>query len=99
MQELGGGLVAGVAALPGMPTAIAARPLAQLSEHAAKYSPAFLLPAIPAVGIEQSLVVPQGWFHAGRLIELYTDGGWRVKLLHVLEDGPDFERLSFVVAG
>jgi hypothetical protein len=63
------------------------------------YSRAFLLPAIPAAGAEQSLVIPQGWYHAGRIIDLYTDNAWRVKLLSLLDDGPDFERVSFVVAG
>jgi hypothetical protein len=43
--------------------------------------------------------VPQGWFHAGRIIEIHTDRTWRVKLLHVLGDGPDFERVSFVLVG
>lgn len=97
MQEEGGGLVAGIAALPGIPQAVAARPLTQQCAHAEMYSRAFLLPAVPAIGCEQSLVVPQGWFHAGRIIEVYTDTPWRVKLSHVLNDGPDFERVSFVL--
>jgi hypothetical protein len=99
MQERGGGLIAGVAALPGMPQAIAARPVAHRDDHPEMYSRAFLLPAIPAAGAEQSLVIPQGWYHAGRIIDLYTDNAWRVKLLSLLDDGPDFERVSFVVAG
>jgi hypothetical protein len=99
MQEQGGGLIAGVAALPGMPQAIAARPVAHQDDHSEMFSRAFMLPAIPAAGEEQSLVVPQGWFHAGRIIEIHTDRTWRVKLLHVLGDGPDFERVSFVLVG
>jgi hypothetical protein len=99
MQEQGGGLIAGVAALPGMPQAIAARPVAHQDDHSEMFSRAFMLPAIPAAGEEQSLVVPQGWFHAGRIIEIHTDRAWRVKLLHVLSDGPDFERVSFVLVG
>lgn len=99
MQERNGGLIAGVAALPGMPHAVAARPLTQQAGHAEMYSRAFMLPAIPATNTEQSLVLPQGWYQDGRIIEVYTDNAWRVKLLHVLEDGPDFERVSFVVVG
>jgi hypothetical protein len=99
MQEQGGGLIAGVAALPGMPQAVAARPLAAEIARDELYSRAFMLPAVPAVGTEQSLVLPQGWYRAGHTIELYTDAVWRVKLLHVLDDGPDFERVSFVVVG
>lgn len=98
MQEKGGGLIAGIRALPGMPVAIAARPLEHSGEHIIhKYQRAFLLPATPSVGAEQSLVLPQGWFRSGRIIELFTDGAWQVRLLHVLDDGPDFERISFEV--
>jgi hypothetical protein len=63
----------------------------------ARYHRAFLLPAVPSVDAGQSLVVPQGWFRNDRTIELFTDGVWQVRLLHVLDDGPDFERVSFVV--
>jgi len=98
MQERGGGLIAGVAALPGMPLAVAARPLGQAGVSSEMYSRAFLLPAVPAVGAEQSLVIPQGWYHAGRIVEIYTDAPRRIKLLHVLSDGPDFERVSFLSA-
>jgi hypothetical protein len=97
MQERGGGLVAGIAALPGMPAAVAARRLARPNESAEPYSPAFLLPANPAIGSEPSLIVPQGWFYRGRRVEIFTDGTWQVKLMQVLGDGPDFEQVSFVV--
>ena len=30
-------------------------------------------------------------------VELFTDGVWRVKLINVLDDGPDFDRVSFEV--
>jgi hypothetical protein len=99
MQEQGGGLIAGVEALPGMPQALAARPLAHQDDHTEMYSRAFMLPALPAAGTDQSLVVPQGWFHPGRIIDVYTEKAWRVKLMQVLDDGPDFERVSFLIVG
>ena len=95
MQEKGGGLIAGIRALPGLPIAIGARPLDQNAEQSSKYQRAFLLPAAPAVHAEQSLVLPQGWFRSGRSIEIYTDGPWQVRLTHVLDDGADFDRVSF----
>ena len=95
MQEKAGGLIAGIRALPGMPMATAVR-LVEHGEMSSRYERAFLLPAIPSVATEQSLVVPTGWYRSGRVIELFTDGVWRVKLVHVLDDGPDFERVSFV---
>ena len=98
MQEKEGGLIAGIKALPGLPVATAARPIQQAGDdHNGKYHRAFLLPAIPAVAAEQSLVLPHGWFRSGRIIELFTDGAWQVKLLRILDDGPDFERISFAV--
>ena len=97
MQEKGGGLIAGVKALPGMPIAIAARPRDQQGVDNGKYHRAFLLPTIASAGIAQTLVLPQGWFRSGRVIELFTDGPWQVKLQHVIEDGADFERISFVL--
>ena len=95
MQERGGGLIAGISALPGIPQAVAARPLGQDAAHNDLYCRAFLLPAVPTIGAEQSLVIPQGWYRSGRIVEICTDAARRVKLLHVLEDGPDFERVSF----
>ena len=97
MQERGVGLIAGIKALPGIPVAMAARPLEHKELDNGKYHRAFLLPAVPSVDAEPSLVVPQNWFRSGRLIELFTDGAWQVRLRHVLDDGPDFERVSFEI--
>lgn len=96
MQERAGGLIAGIRALPGMPVATAARIVEHTDDWNAAYHRAFLLPAIASVEPEQSLVIPLGWYRAGRVVELFTDGAWRVKLLRVLDDGPDFERVSFI---
>lgn len=101
MQEKEGGLTAGIRALPGLPIAIAARSIAEegetLWEFSSNYHRAFLLPAVPAVNAEQSLVIPQAWYRKGRVIELFTDGVWRVRLVRVLDAGPDFDRVSFEV--
>ena len=97
MQEREGGLIAGVDALPGMPQPIAARTRDADGSPPGKYQPAFLLPAIPSVQGEQSLVLPVGWYRPGRVVELYTDRAWQVRLLQVLDDGSDFERTAFVI--
>jgi len=98
MQEKGGGLIAGIETLPGLPIAAGARPLENTGQPREKFHRAFLLPAIPVVSSEQSIVLPPGWFRSGRTIELFTDITWQIKLIHVLDDGPDFERISFVVS-
>lgn len=97
LQERDGGLIAGVDALPGIPQPAAARALDGDSTPSGKYAPIFLLPAIPAVGSEPSLVLPAGWYRPGRIIALYTDKAWQVRLQQVLDDGSDFERVAFVV--
>ncbi|WP_300452010.1 hypothetical protein [Accumulibacter sp.] len=97
-QEQSGGLVAGVTALPGRPQAAAARPLPQIPGHGEHYSRVFILPAVPAIGAEQTLVLPSGWYHPERLVEIYSDQPWRVKLQRLLTEGSDFERVAFVVA-
>ena len=97
MQEKEGGLIAGIKALPGVPVAIAVRSRDHQGPGDGKYERAFLLPTIASANIEQTLVLPQGWFRSGRIVEIYTDGPWQVKLMHVVEDGADFERISFVL--
>lgn len=96
MQEQGGGLVAGVGALPGVPQAVAVRPQADTAQNREMFSRGVLLPAVPAINAEPSLVVPRGWYHAGRLLEIHTDRIVRVKLVEMLDEGPDFERVSFI---
>jgi hypothetical protein len=97
MQEgNGGGLIAGLRALPGLPQAISVRPSAA-SEFGPKkqYQRAFLLPALTTDGAEQSLVLPSGWFRPDIAIDIFTDGTKRAKLKKVLDSGPDFELVSF----
>ena len=71
MQDRSGGLVAGIAALPGTPQAIATRLLSGHTGKAELYTQAFLLPAVDAINAPQSLVLPVGWFQPSRVIEIY----------------------------
>jgi hypothetical protein len=96
MQESSGNLMLGVAALPGKPRAIAARMLGIDAAACALFSRAFLLPALPVMGSEPTLIIPRGWYRPQRVLELYDEGATRVRLQHVVGDGPDFERVSFV---
>ncbi|HMW55778.1 MAG TPA: hypothetical protein PKZ67_07230 [Accumulibacter sp.] len=97
MQEEGGNLVAGIAALPGKPQAVAARPQALEPGHQVPYQRAFLLPAVPAIGAEQTLILPPGWFRAERRLEVYTENPMQVRLQRLLAEGADFERVTFSV--
>ena len=95
MQEKDGGLTAGMLALPGIPTPIAARCITP-PEPPGRFERAFLLPAVSSMSTEQSLIVPAGWFRAGSLIEIHTDAHWMIRLTRVLDAGADFEQVAFV---
>lgn len=95
MQEDAGGLIVGLATLPGMPLAIGARHLTDSGVHE-RYVRAFMLPALPAIGEEASLVLPAGMYQASRTLELcHGEECWKVRMMHVLQRGTDFERLSY----
>lgn len=98
IQEQGGGLSAGIAAMPGRPQAVAARPSSPSPGHADPYSRAFVLPAVPTIGAEPTLVIAKGWFYSERILDIYVDGGVRrVKLQKLIGEGPDFERVTFLL--
>lgn len=91
----GGELKAGIRTFPGAPQAVAVRPAGLSTKESEKYVQAFLLPQVPALQIPGSLVLPSGWFHPGRVIEMYSDAEQRLKLTGLVERGADFERVSF----
>lgn len=96
MQEDGDGLVAGISVLPGIPEALGIRELPQAPGRDSRFVQAFLLPAIPAIGQEASIVIPISMYRASGLLEV-VDGGppWQLRMLHVRQRGVDFERVTF----
>lgn len=92
MQEHKGGLIAGIKALPGLPTAICARTTEQRGEP---YQRAFLLASPKSVQMEQSLILPPGWYRPGRIIEIFDKNAQSVQLKGLLDSGPGFERFKF----
>lgn len=96
MQENGGGILAGVAILPGMPEAISVRRASTQPGHSDRFVRAFLLPPVDAIGQEGSLVLPTGVYQASRPLELVGEGkSWTVLVKHVRQRGVDFERVSY----
>lgn len=97
MQERSGSLQVGVAVFPGKPQAVAVRPVAQQSVASSphEYERAFVLPEIPSLGVEQTLILPAGWYHPQRHLDLYTDRVWRVCLGRLVTEGLDFTRVIF----
>jgi hypothetical protein len=96
MQENNGGLIVGLRALPGLPQALCARPLAVMGGvREPLYQRIFLMPELVTADAERSLVLPAGWFRPAMEVEVFTDRATRVRLVKVLDSGPDFERVSF----
>lgn len=96
MQEQSGGLVAGVSTLPGLPAGIGARHVQSSGGVAERYARAFLLPALPAIKEEASLVLPAGMYQASRVLEVFSGkDSSLLRMLHVLQRGTDFDRISF----
>ena len=96
MQETGDGLVAGISLLPGTPEAIGVRhaPAAPGVEN--RYVRAFLLPPIPAIGQEGSIVIPVETYKASGVLDVVDQGTtWQLRMLHVRQHGVDFDRVSF----
>lgn len=88
MQEHGGNLTAGIALLPGKPQAVAVCRPAQGETPAEACYQAFLLPEVPAVDAESSILIPHGWFRSGQALEVYSDTLQHIGLKRLIHEGP-----------
>ncbi|WP_297571912.1 hypothetical protein [uncultured Deefgea sp.] len=90
----------GVQLLPGMPQAASIRAQDAARFGQTDYIDVLLLPAMVALKVPNSLLLPTGWFRQGRLLELW-DGyrKIRIRLVSILSRGADFERIHFVGSG
>lgn len=99
MQEETGGLILGVATLPGMPTGIGVRIAALKAGNSERYGRAFLLPPVPAIKEEGSIVLPPGMYQASRILEVFSgeETPWQLRMNHILQRGTDYDRVSYEV--
>lgn len=88
-----GELHIGTRALPGLPEPVAVRPGGTGTGTA--YVQALLLPDVTVLKAEPSLVLPNGWFQTGRIIDVFTSESQRIKLTKLMEKGTDYERVDF----
>jgi hypothetical protein len=96
MQEESGGLIVGVAILPGLPIAIGARYVGDSNAANDRFVRAFLLPPVPVVREEGSIVLPAGMYQASRILEVAAeDKVWQLRLKHILQRSTDFDRVSY----
>ncbi|MDQ8020398.1 MAG: hypothetical protein REI94_01060 [Moraxellaceae bacterium] len=90
-----GALYAGVSLMPGPPQVAAVR--LHLNERSARdrYRLGFIIPGVPALKTDATLILPAGWFLAGRRVEVYTEQGWFARLVKLVARGSNFDRVSF----
>ena len=99
MQESAGELVAGVEALAAAPRAATVRVMTQAEAHRQPYAPALLLPAVGTEDLPETLIVPPDTYRALRIVEVIVDETTQqFELMHVINAGPDYERVSFAPA-
>jgi hypothetical protein len=96
--ERDGRLQAGLQLLPTPSRGVAVRGTGPGVSPSDKYSPGFFLPAIPALKEQVSVVLPAGWYSAGRVVEVLSDRPVMVQLGELLARGANFERCTFTLA-
>ncbi|MCL2657649.1 MAG: hypothetical protein FWD62_09555 [Betaproteobacteria bacterium] len=98
MYHNDGRLFAGLSLMPGKPEMVAVRLQnpkggGGLREN---YQQAFLLPAVSALKSEPTLVLPAGWYHADRILEVCGDEeNFQVRLVKLTSRGTNFDRAVF----
>ena len=83
----------GVRIIPGVPRAIAIRPTG-INALTEKFVPALYCPALAALSVPASLLLPPGWYRPKRVLEVYGDRSEQLLLTGVIERGSDFERAA-----
>lgn len=92
MREQSGQLLAGIAAIPGLPRSVAIAAEERFKGQVTRVIRAFLLPATPYMQSEASIVLPPGFYQAGRVIEVE---GNKLRLEELIQRGTDFERATY----
>lgn len=89
-------LEAGIRVLPGLPRVIAARPHVESDGLREPYSQAFMIEANAVLHVSPSLILPEGWYRANHIVEVFGEGRERqFRMTQLLLKGPNFEQVSF----
>jgi cyclic-di-GMP-binding protein len=98
LAEADGSHHATLTLLPGAPAPVAVRPADQRNRAGAQYVPALTLPAIPALSVEETVLIPANLAPPGRGVDIALNGqsqGKEITVHEVIERGVDFERVTF----
>jgi hypothetical protein len=89
-----GDVMAGLRTIPGAPQPVGVRNTG-LNATNEKYQQGFLMPAVESLKSRDSVILPPGTFKPGKVIEVFAETAWKIKLAEMIERGPDFERCSY----
>lgn len=95
MYRTDGVLEAGIYILPGIPRAVAVRSPGLGGSAYNEYHLAFLLPAVPALKTEATLVLPGGWFRTQRPVEIHGETILKVSVAALVQRGSNFDQVTF----
>ena len=95
LSDDSGELQCGVKIVPGIGLPVAARPGGAAGD---KFRPAVLMPAVPALHIPASILIPTGWFKVDRVLDVHSQRAAKFRLKESLDHGTDWDRASFVDA-
>lgn len=90
-----GKLEAGIQVLPGPAKGVGVRPTGLGVSPNEQYARGFFVPPVPALKEPISVIVPGGWHHPDRVIEVFTDRPVLARLGELMARGPNFDRCAF----
>jgi hypothetical protein len=93
--ENDGQLKAGIHVLPGPAKGVGIRPTGAGISANEQYARGFFVPPITALKEPISVIIPSGWYHQDRVVEVFTDRPVLARLGELLARGPNFERCTF----
>lgn len=91
-----GALHAGVSMMPGPP--VLAPVKLMINGRSAKdyFRIGFLIPGVPTLKTDPTLIVPVGWFMPNRRVAIHADQTWYARMINLVSRGTNFDRVSFV---
>ncbi|MDQ7989570.1 MAG: hypothetical protein REI09_08050 [Candidatus Dactylopiibacterium sp.] len=90
-----GELACGLALLPGPPTVLPVRLADPQRGGNERYRLGFLVPGVAALKTEPTLILPAGWYVAGRRVEVRGEQPWQARLARLVSRGANFDRVVF----
>ena len=96
LNEIEQGVMVLIQLLPGQPypAEVRARDGGRFGQN--EFTPALILPPVPALRSAVSLIVPQGWYRQARMLEMWDgENLLKLRLEQLIERGVDFDRVQF----